>query len=996
MIDIPILIAGPILRRVEPKLVSVWVALKVEASVKIDVYEGSQFASKLPNTPLASGAFEALKIGENLYIAVAMAKPEQLLSQEKHYAYNITLKTKEGTTHDLKKLGLLENRTINGNLNLPLGYSPDRLPSFVLPADKIEKLKIIHGSCRNNDNKYEDALAYLDEILEESIKLGDAGAKSMPQQLFMSGDQIYADSVVGSLLDQLTESANLLLGDKEFLPTIWPDNKPANVWPANKKNFPAFIRDRLLDSEARFTTSDTQNHLISFGEFSTMYLFGWSNTLWDIAGMHNFEAIIGQYKNSKLPEPWGALFRPYKTAEREGDKEVIKDNLLEKTLSFLLASGGDFNLKDWAWKKAPKKDKVDAEESLDLFKLKNVKEEEADLFEELTAYLKEWFGRRFGDTDDYTEDKNKAAEFYKSLPRVRRALANLPSYMIFDDHDVTDDWNLNPMWMNRVYTSPLGRTIVRNALMAYAIFQDWGNRPLAYARKGYLFELDKKLSEDFATETLSDPIKKVFTAKGINLNAEKTTIKKTAEGEWLLIDQNSADEFLVRKVKEDGDREFLKVLGNPHAFLLEQIPKLFKSNSTPDTKTENIIDWLLGLDQAQEMDKDGGYKYPENRRPPVKWHYTYEGSQHKVLVIDNRTQRSFASLQGPPINLSSKGMDDLIPKNPDPKEDEVLIVVAPLPVIGPPLLDELIAPLAYRAFDIKSYLGNDENVRSGMAGTNPDAIEAWCFDPVSLEDLLKRLARFKRVVLLSGDVHYGSSQALTYWTKEGKEPAHFAQFTASGFRNVMPSYIQVVSQHIPLAQSLVRIEFKADRLGWHKKSPTPIKNEKTHFDPHLKELLKESPVLLSTFLLPEGTMLSDAAENPPDWAWRLRPIMDKRPEIDRPEVVRLVKLEEIKENEKNTLTGIRKVVARHAKQIQQFNYTRQILFASNFGMVTFKKEKAKEEEASNNPPKLIAVHSLYATYKDTRQDDKILKGLFAQHEVDLMKEEEKPTIGTKS
>ena len=143
-------------------------------------------------------------------------------------------------------------------------------------------------------------------------------------------------------------------------------------------------------------------------------------------------------------------------------------------------------------------------------------------------------------------------------------------------------------------------------------------------------------------------------------------------------------------------------------------------------------------------------------------------------------------------------------------------------------------------------------------------------------------------------------------------------------------------------------------------------------------------------------MLSDAAENPPDWAWRLRPIMDKRPEIDRPEVVRLVKLEEIKENEKNTLTGIRKVVARHAKQIQQFNYTRQILFASNFGMVTFKKEKAKEEEASNNPPKLIAVHSLYATYKDTRQDDKILKGLFAQHEVDLMKEEEKPTIGTKS
>ena len=33
--------------------------------------------------------------------------------------------------------------------------------------------------------------------------------------------------------------------------------------------------------------------------------------------------------------------------------------------------------------------------------------------------------------------------FVKQLPQVRRALAHIPTYMIFDDHDVTDDWNLN-------------------------------------------------------------------------------------------------------------------------------------------------------------------------------------------------------------------------------------------------------------------------------------------------------------------------------------------------------------------------------------------------------------------------------------------------------------------------------------------------------------------------------------------------------------------------
>ena len=38
------------------------------------------------------------------------------------------------------------------------------------------------------------------------------------------------------------------------------------------------------------------------------------------------------------------------------------------------------------------------------------------------------------------------AEFRKNLPKVQRALANVPTYMILDDHDVTDDYFLNPVW----------------------------------------------------------------------------------------------------------------------------------------------------------------------------------------------------------------------------------------------------------------------------------------------------------------------------------------------------------------------------------------------------------------------------------------------------------------------------------------------------------------------------------------------------------------------
>ncbi|MFA5985658.1 MAG: hypothetical protein WC782_16685 [Methylococcaceae bacterium] len=69
------------------------------------------------------------------------------------------------------------------------------------------------------------------------------------------------------------------------------------------------------------------------------------------------------------------------------------------------------------------------------------------------------------------------AEFNKTLGRIRRLMANIPTYMIFDDHDVTDDWNITGHWYDKVRTSPLGQRIVANALAAYWAFQGWGNDP---------------------------------------------------------------------------------------------------------------------------------------------------------------------------------------------------------------------------------------------------------------------------------------------------------------------------------------------------------------------------------------------------------------------------------------------------------------------------------------------------------------------------------------
>ena len=67
-----------------------------------------------------------------------------------------------------------------------------------------------------------------------------------------------------------------------------------------------------------------------------------------------------------------------------------------------------------------------------------------------------------------------------ALPGVRRLLANVPTYMIFDDHDVTDDWNLTRSWIDRVSHSPTGKRIIANALAGFWAFQGWGNAPDAF------------------------------------------------------------------------------------------------------------------------------------------------------------------------------------------------------------------------------------------------------------------------------------------------------------------------------------------------------------------------------------------------------------------------------------------------------------------------------------------------------------------------------------
>jgi hypothetical protein len=77
----------------------------------------------------------------------------------------------------------------------------------------------------------------------------------------------------------------------------------------------------------------------------------------------------------------------------------------------------------------------------------------------------------------FAEEHAIIKKYVAGLDKVRRALAHVRVYMIFDDHDITDDWNLTRGWEDAVYGNLFAKRIVGNALVGYWLCQGWGNDP---------------------------------------------------------------------------------------------------------------------------------------------------------------------------------------------------------------------------------------------------------------------------------------------------------------------------------------------------------------------------------------------------------------------------------------------------------------------------------------------------------------------------------------
>jgi hypothetical protein len=330
----------------------------------------------------------------------------------------------------------------------------------------------------------------------------------------------------------------------------------------------------------------------------------------------------------------------------------------------------------------------------------------------------------------YAEQRKHVVKFRQTLPLVRKVMANIPCYMICDDHEVTDDWYISVNWCAKVLGNDTGRRVIQNALAGYAIFQAWGNTP-----------------EQFEGE--DSPGYKFLKEIG----------KSTSSNPGLL------DWFLNIPPKDQ--------IFNPSIF----------PNPAPTANT-NLT--------AQMRSKEIVLNHPE-LKPSVKpdwltWNYTINASNYQIIVLDTRNWRSYPGPTGnsPPQLLSDAAWTAQVIGGSAPPVGtfpELTFVVSPAVPLGIPVVEFLQEKSLIWS---KYILDNDVEGWTSQSRSFQLFLSKLATRPLGIQEASPRQ---RRIVVLSGDVHHAFAVRLQYWATKPYESdatnSHtiFALFTASSFKN---------------------------------------------------------------------------------------------------------------------------------------------------------------------------------------------------------------------
>ncbi|OMH25552.1 hypothetical protein [Motiliproteus sp. MSK22-1] len=398
--SVPSVLAGPLLRRLSPTRVTLWLATRAPANIRLtfDANDGISRAFELaPPCPEVT----CLSAGRNLHYLLVDVRLSEALPTDCWIDYQLELHF-----HDQQEKGWQDSNLWASDLC----FSGRSSPGFCLPS---RVGSVLHGSCRKPHHSSGDGLIEAERLLadffidgdfvggsntdttnndEESVE--DQSVESSPplwpSMLIMSGDQIYADDVAGPMLRAIHQVIDQLGIPNESFSELSVEEIPDSAALYQHPNS-YYQREQLLPDapynrpllnvlfggvrKPAFTADNAHNHLISLAEYLVMYLMVWSPSSWLMVTKDSPENLS-----------------PEEHRHYQAEQEVI-DN------------------------------------------------------------------------------------FAGQLSVIRRLFAHIPVAMIFDDHDLSDDWNLNLEWEKTVYGHPFSERIIGNGLLAYFINQGWGNAP---------------------------------------------------------------------------------------------------------------------------------------------------------------------------------------------------------------------------------------------------------------------------------------------------------------------------------------------------------------------------------------------------------------------------------------------------------------------------------------------------------------------------------------
>ncbi|MEZ8723700.1 alkaline phosphatase D family protein [Vibrio pomeroyi] len=400
---LPLLLAGPILRKTTATEVVLWVVTSAPLSGTTELFNAEQ-TTPFFTSPLDEQ--ESIQVGTHAWVTLIHLQGEFPTNVPLQYQ----IETEQGSLTELAPhLVYADMRTNNDSARIQFKISTT--------ADYI-----LHGSCRNPHHPSKDSLVAADN------KIATQAVVERPDMLMMSGDQIYADHVAGPTLDAIQQVIQLLGLVGESLPTDSLDSKISSSEALFSSDYHLYQRDHLLPHQNKsdslldklfpkrgipiFSSTDCENHLVTLSEFIAMYLLVWSPTLWQCI---NRERLI---ENNFM----------------QGDRQLTP------------------------------------------------------------AEQQQW-----------RDESIIIDDFIAGLPQVQRLFAHIPTYMIFDDHDVTDDWNLTVGWEHAVDQNQFATQVIGNGLAAYWMCQGWGNAPENYNRD--FMEQTKQLFSELVSQdvVLGDP-----------------------------------------------------------------------------------------------------------------------------------------------------------------------------------------------------------------------------------------------------------------------------------------------------------------------------------------------------------------------------------------------------------------------------------------------------------------------------------------------------------